>query len=236
MDRTREFFLFAESTGAPQRKSKSTGSISATLISEIEEQVKEIETAVDLGKGVKEEKMRECENNLESLFLLQEEKQNPSEAEKRISASIRRKYAELSLKLAQARKKEKRAKVALEESLAQRKQQRPKGSQHESLYMPEKEHQITREETSTLRKREMEAIELHINELGRMVSEVSMHISMQGEKLERIDQLFTQSKTSIKKGSYELGHAWAVMSKRRKNILLLFGALFFLLFLKWYFR
>ncbi|OAG31661.1 hypothetical protein NEDG_00136 [Nematocida displodere] len=241
MDRTREFYLFAEATEVPQRESEtgkdtqscSIVSTSSQLIDAIEKDVATIEKELQGRRGTRKELFARTEHSLRSLLSLQSSfTSSPLPLHHQIGGSIRRRYASLSLRLAQAlREEQKQRKEAVDIELERSKP--PRQSTHPQGHMLQTPRQeILREEISTVRKRELERIEEHINELGKMVSEVSMHISMQGEKLERIDELFSQSRTSMKKGYFEMSHALRSISQRRRTIIGLFAVLFLVLFLK----
>ncbi|KAI5185213.1 hypothetical protein NEHOM01_0671 [Nematocida homosporus] len=237
MDRTREFLLFAEASGRPQRQVAAPSHSSAALISEIKEQLAHLEKSIDKGQNSDKHIIQKIEDSLQQLYALTQPAGNQaaagteSEMQQKITSNIRRQYASLSLTLANILRKEQKIRTALDEE-EQRARRPPAHSHHtgQQIYQ-EKQREILREEASSLRKRELESIETHINELGKVITEVSMHISMQGEQLERIDELFSKSKVALKKGSFELNHALAAVSKRRRNIIILFVLLFGLLFL-----
>lgn len=234
MDRTREFLLLAEATGVPQRKKAEKAYGSAEVVSEAEKIVENIEKKARKGGVVDRKEMAEAENILHTLYMYAEDVEGETEEiEKKISASVRKKYSKLSLRLSDALRAVQRAnsQVAVEQEIGDAKRVHRKGSEIQQMYQ-DKEQKIVREEISTLRKREMEAIETHINELGQMLTEVSMHIAVQGEQLERVDELFAGSKTALKKGSFELNHALAAISGRRRTIILIFSVFFFLLLLR----
>lgn len=230
MDRTREFLLFAEATNVPQRERRRRVEAGSALIAAIEADVRAAEQHAAQKRGLHQEAVRRAEANLRELFALQLG-DSESELQRNILLSIRRKHASLSLRLSQLLREEQR-KVAMAE--LDRAPARVPPSPRESLSAQPEHLQLAvhKEEISTIRKRELETIESHINELGKMVTEVSMHISMQGERLQRVDELFSSSRRSIKKASFELNHALAAVSQRRRTMLLVFGVLFGLLLLR----
>ncbi|TBU13210.1 hypothetical protein CWI38_0252p0040, partial [Hamiltosporidium tvaerminnensis] len=63
---------------------------------------------------------------------------------------------------------------------------------------------IEENEIQNLRERVRENIALQINELGQVVSDISLHVSMQGENLKRIDDLMGDSRGFVQKKIEEI--------------------------------
>ncbi|KAI5190503.1 hypothetical protein NECID01_1009 [Nematocida sp. AWRm77] len=235
MDRTKEFLLFAGATNVPQRQKGPSTDARSALIASIEEAIQSTEAQIVHHKSINKEAVRSIEERLHKLYTMQVSEAE-TEVQKNILGSIRRKYASLSLRLAGILRESQR-RSAMQEEEARRAQPIHAGGHRSpggasSFLQKEAQHSpLHREEISTVRRREMETIETHINELGKMIKEVSMHITMQEERLQRVDELFSTSKTSIKKGSFELNHTLSVISQRRQTILTIFGVLFALLLL-----
>jgi t-SNARE complex subunit (syntaxin) len=77
-------------------------------------------------------------------------------------------------------------------------------------------------ENTLLRDRQRERMVTQINELGQIVSDLSMHISLQGENLKRIDDVVEHSDDFIRKSIYEVNRTWESISGRRRTILKFF--------------
>ncbi|KAI5180962.1 hypothetical protein NEOKW01_1203 [Nematocida sp. AWRm80] len=236
MDRTKEYRLFVEATRVPQKRIETRKNSTSAVILETELELQELEREEQTTRRLNTTLKQRIESNLSELLNRQIELSTATRINQLISQGIRRKYTILSIQLTEILKKHQifqRNQLAVEETQTER-QTRNQYSKYtgetEQIHRP----QIQREETSTIRKRELESIEQHINELGKMVTEVSMHIAMQGERLERIDHLFTGSKRKMKSGSFELNHALEKISKRRTTIYCVFAVLFLLLVLKMY--
>ncbi|EPR78063.1 hypothetical protein SLOPH_540 [Spraguea lophii 42_110] len=57
-----------------------------------------------------------------------------------------------------------------------------------------------------------------INELGELISDISMQISVQGEKLKRIDDLVRNTDTIADKTIYTIERQWKKIKRRKKDI------------------
>jgi len=247
MDRTREFSLFIEATSAPQREKRQEQTLSSALVASIEEDLGLIERQVSK-KEISKEIVKRIENNLKELAREESTREITDDAfREMVRAAVMRKYAALTLRLTKTLREEQKRKMAVqmeEEAKRSREAERAREVGHtrrtepgeSSAYLAKEKVEIEREESSTLRKRELETIETHINELGRMVTEVSMHISMQGERLQRVDEIFTRSRISIKKGTFELNHLLYRVMEKRRRILIAFGVLFAFLLLRAFFK
>lgn len=263
MDRTREFDSVVESTHVPQgRRRKAEGWLSAAgrKITDAERGVREMESSAEK-KGSYDALTRfhsassTVEECLRALSVAAEDAGRgdaEGDLQMGVAAVLRRKYASLSLRVSSALKRreeagrrEERAKKAAAEELEQAGREQARENSGDSRVSPGQQllqreeaaqTMLVQEETTQLRLREMQSIEAHINELGKMVSEVSMHISMQGEKLQRIDEVFGLSRDKIKRGRREIVKTWENVAGTRRLILTVFGILFFILFAKMYLR
>ncbi|KAL0266042.1 UNVERIFIED_CONTAM: hypothetical protein PYX00_011759 [Menopon gallinae] len=86
--------------------------------------------------------------------------------------------------------------------------------------------------SDALRKR----MHAQMNELGQMVADISLHVSLQGEEIKRIDDLVGSSEGLIKDSFFELHRAWERISGRRRRMIKFFSAWIALALLFWYFR
>lgn len=75
-----------------------------------------------------------------------------------------------------------------------------------------------------------------MNELGQMVTDISLHVNLQGEEIKRIDELVEGSEGFIKESLYEMNRVWDRVSVRRKRMLKFFAFWIFLALIFWYFR
>lgn len=234
MDRTREFLVFVESTQQPQRREQEVSNAEAEAIGSLEREIEGVEQDISRKRSVSQIRMEQAQSAL-SYLLTAPLKQKDPELRNRIEMGRRRKYTSFSMRLAEALRTEKRQKqeaARLEEearSASTGPRQPHKKAAQEHLT---RRYEIQKEEMHEVRRREMEAIEAHINELGKMVSEVSIHISMQGERLQRVDELFDKARVSLKRGHFELKHALAAVKQKRKTLLILFAILFSLFLLR----
>lgn len=62
-----------------------------------------------------------------------------------------------------------------------------------------------------------------INEIGQMVEDISIHVSLQEEHLKRIDDIMVQSDGWSKKALGELNEIWNMACTSRKTIIKFFG-------------
>lgn len=234
MDRTREFLLFVESTHLPQRRMQEVSNSEAETICSLERDIEEVEHDITRKRPISQSRMEKAQNALSHLLTAPLKQRDPG-LRTSIEIGRRRKYTAFSLRLAEALRKEKRQKqeaVRLEEESRTNsigfKQPHTMAAQEHLA----RRYEIQKEEMHEVRRREMEAIEAHINELGKMVSEVSIHISMQGERLQRVDELFDKARGSLKRGHFELKHALIAVKQKRKTLLILFAVLFSLFLLR----
>ncbi|TBT96571.1 hypothetical protein CWI39_3606p0010 [Hamiltosporidium magnivora] len=92
---------------------------------------------------------------------------------------------------------------------------------------------IEENEIQNLRERVRENIALQINELGQVVSDISLHVSMQGENLKRIDDLMGDSRGFVQKSTHEINKTWNMIRNRRNTFIKFFGFWIFLAFVFW---
>ncbi|KAH9386405.1 uncharacterized protein NEMAJ01_1301 [Nematocida major] len=235
MDRTKEFLSLAATASIPQKRARQSEDTSLIRVEAIERDLCTLENAVSRRSAPSKELIARIEDSLETLQEQQAEKQGGTEMEECIIKALQRKHTGFVLRLTGAlsrhRENEQRLAVELQQE-EQARRSRTHGRAQDSQYV---QREVQREEISSIRKREFEALEQHISELGRMVTEVSMHISMQGERVDTVDSLFTKTKSNLRGGSYELKEALEKVNQKRRTILLVFAALFAVLLLK-YFR
>eukprot|EP00866_Antonospora_locustae_P000137 jgi/Antlo1/137/1166 len=84
----------------------------------------------------------------------------------------------------------------------------------------------------TLRKRML----TQMNELGQIVTDISLHVSFQEEEIKRIDDLVSSSEGLIKESFFEIHRVWERISRRRRRMLKFFSAWIMLALFFWYFR
>lgn len=255
MDRTREFYSVVEATNIPQQAAHPEGGWLDEVSKKIAEAEKNMasmektstKTYDSLGKF--QRLSSAAEEGLRMLSVsMGEVEERPEDGpllKSGVAAVIRRKYASLSLRLSTAlkqkrdslkRDEQKRGAAAQRELEERALHAEPPGrashpQQRQSALTQE---MIVREESSQVRQREMQSIEAHINELGKIVSDVSMHISMQGEKLQRIDEIFSESRTRLKRGGVEVKKTFEHIVGRRRTLFTFFGFLFAILLLRLY--
>lgn len=239
MDRTREFLSLAASTNVLQKPQSRSEDPSFIRAEAIQLDLDLLEQAISQNNRVDKELIDRIENSLAVLFEQQSEMNITTEIDECISKAIKRKHTVFMLRLTtllnKHREQVKRQAVELQIQQEDQERSRPRvhrgsGMQQSAQYA---QREIEREEISSIRRREFESLEQHINELGRMVTEVSMHISLQGEKVEMIDDLFTKTKSNLRGSSYELRGALEQVKMKRRTILLIFAVLFGILLIKY---
>ncbi|EIJ88716.1 uncharacterized protein NEPG_00497 [Nematocida parisii ERTm1] len=234
MDRTREFRSLITTTNIMQNRVARPAHPSITIIQDISAGLEELEGAVAQRRKISPDEISNIERLLEFLFEQFTEESGAEEISKSVEIALKHKHTGFVLRLRSILKKHKENEQRKNAALYQEEQRRARpqmpGMQQETGYV---QREIQREEMSSIRRREFESLEQHINELGQMVTEVSMHISLQGEKVDLIDGLFTKAKSNLRGGSYELRGALDNVNKKRRTILLVFGVLFGILLIKY---
>lgn len=236
MDRTEEFLSLARATNIPQNPSVRREDASVDTISAIEKDLNMLEVQINLSNTLEKELINRIEHLLSVLFDKSREAGTFTDIEKSIAKAMQRKHTSLMLRLSsllsthKSNEQKRAAQMQMEEE-----RRTPNRGAGQRLYQDTRyaQREIQREEISTIRRREFESIEKHISELGRMVTEVSMHISLQGEKVEMIDGLFTQAKSNMRGGSYELRGALEQIRKKRRTIIVIFLVMFGILTIKY---
>ncbi|KAI5188846.1 hypothetical protein NEMIN01_0214 [Nematocida minor] len=234
MDRTKEFLLLAGAANIVQKPPIPSEDSSLITIAAIEESLNALESAVNQKKAPCKDLIDQVESFLGTLSEQHAEVDISTEISQSIAKAMQRKHTAMMLRLTSIlsrHKENEQRKAALMQMEEQAKSRGPGRSPHQESGYAHRE--IQREEISSVRKREFESLEQHINELGRMVTEVSMHISLQGEKVEMIDGLFTKTKSNLRGGSYELRGAQEKVNQKRKTIILVFLVLFAILLIKY---
>lgn len=75
-----------------------------------------------------------------------------------------------------------------------------------------------------------------ISEIGQIVENISIHVSMQEEQLKRIDDVVRKSETFGKKALNELRLTWEMTSENRKTIIKFFAFFIFLILFFYFIR
>lgn len=236
MDRTKEFLSLARTTNIPQASSAQKENATLDTIAAIEEDLNILDGQVSSEKAPSKEIIDRAENLLGTLFDHCACASTSTEVEENIAKAMQRKHTALMLRLTSILSRHKQNEQRKTAQMEIEEQKRPinrvtrKGEHQDSQYI---QREIHREEISSVRRREFETLEKHISELGRMVAEVSMHISLQGEKVETIDGLFTKAKSNMRGGSYELKEALEKIKKKRRTMIVIFLILFGILGIKY---
>ncbi|KAF9761946.1 hypothetical protein NGRA_2320 [Nosema granulosis] len=92
------------------------------------------------------------------------------------------------------------------------------------------------EETTNIRYREREAITNHISEIGQIMEEIGIHVSMQEESFKRIDELMTQTDTVFDTSISLLRKTLSNIKSVRSSIIKFFIFWFFIVVIFWLLR
>ncbi|KCZ78008.1 hypothetical protein H311_00971, partial [Anncaliia algerae PRA109] len=72
-----------------------------------------------------------------------------------------------------------------------------------------------------------------LNELGQIVSDISLHVSLQGEEIMRIDEVVNESSNFMKEAAYEINRTWENVSDQRKRFIKFFTFWILLAIILW---
>lgn len=72
-----------------------------------------------------------------------------------------------------------------------------------------------------------------LNELGQIVSDISLHVSLQGEEIMRIDEVVNESSNFMKEAAYEINKTWENVSDQRKRFIKFFAFWILLAIILW---
>lgn len=234
MNRTNEFHHFVVSFELPQRKPHSSTASGELLqiAGEINTQLEFLERQDGYERFVAEKKMDKTLDLLEKYKLaasaLQVAPKNESEAThlKGLKTMLNSRYAKMMMRYNNISKRQ-------SERVASDTRRRESFScsdteQIQSQAFMEEQDQ----RNDTLRKRML----TQMNELGQIVADISLHVSLQGEEIKRIDDLVGSSEGFIKESFFEIHRAWERISGRRRRMLKFFSAWIMLALFFWYFR
>ncbi|KAG0439528.1 hypothetical protein DMUE_2369 [Dictyocoela muelleri] len=87
-----------------------------------------------------------------------------------------------------------------------------------------------------IKHRKQDILNMQITELGQIMSDISLHVSLQGESLSRIDDIISKNDTVIDRTVYELDKTWRKIKNRRFTIYKFFVFWIFLILIYWYLR
>ncbi|EHY65309.1 hypothetical protein NERG_01755 [Nematocida ausubeli] len=235
MDRTREFRSLVAATNALQERPRCSEQPSAATVQSAQKNIDLLESAVSQRRVPSSALISDTERQLDILFDQIAGMQCTEDIDQSIVRLMKHKHSGFILKLREILSRHRENEQRKAAALHQEEQQRRTPSTGHAMQQETRHvsREIQREEMSSIRRREFESLEQHINELGQMVTEVSMHISLQGEKVDLIDGLFTQAKSNLRGGSYELRGALEKVKQKRRSILVIFAVLFGILFLKY---
>lgn len=108
----------------------------------------------------------------------------------------------------------------------------PIASQSNSQFMVLEEQQQSRQREEFLEERRR--IVKSISEIGQVVEDISIHVSLQEEQLKRIDEIVTKSETWGKKALREIKETWE-MTNYNSNTMVKFFAFWIIVFLLFWF-
>ncbi|ELQ76825.1 SNARE protein SED5/Syntaxin 5 [Trachipleistophora hominis] len=74
------------------------------------------------------------------------------------------------------------------------------------------------ETTSTIKRQNYAMLNTQITEIGQLMSDISMHINIQGENLKRIDEVIERVDDNLFGGFREIEKVWNSVKGRRKSI------------------
>ncbi|KAI5151201.1 hypothetical protein ENBRE01_1967 [Enteropsectra breve] len=105
------------------------------------------------------------------------------------------------------------------------------GSQEMAMALEEEQEQkrTLNEETVQERKRIVKSI----SEIGQIVEDISIHVSLQEEKLKRIDDTMKRTEKWSKKASKEIKETWDIVNKDRRGLVIFFGIWLIIFLIVW---
>ncbi|RVD92054.1 SYNTAXIN like protein [Tubulinosema ratisbonensis] len=222
MDRTNEYSKLIEYSLLTQKKP--IYQPNKNIFLEIESIISFLDKQTNLDKFVIEQKIKKIKN-LISLLNHQSQPQNENEKLhfknlKEITDTKIKKYFIVLNKLS------KKSNQALIEEKKRR----------ENFVVNLEQEQVLEnksvQEDDVLKKRMIS----QLNELGQIVSDISLHVSLQGEEIRRIDEVVDESGNFIKEAHYEISRTWDRISDQRKRIIKFFSFWFLLAFIFWLWR
>lgn len=92
------------------------------------------------------------------------------------------------------------------------------------------------EVVNNVRFREREKINQQISEIGNIMEEIGLHVSLQEESFKRIDDLMNQNEKLMDSGVYILKKGIESISNNRANMFKFFGFWIILVLIFWFFR
>lgn len=234
MDRTNEFNHLVTSFEIPQKKptqSVPETGLSSTL-EEIDTILERLERQGAYERHVAEQKMRRVALLLEKYKRNKDSSRNVSAQNDNENLHVRnlkeiqaQKYTRMMVRynnLVKHRTERAVTDVKRRESFSYT------GTEQSQMLLEEEKQQ----DSEIMRNR----MTTQMNELGQLVTDISLHVSLQGEEIRRIDELVTASEGFIKDSVFEIGRVWEGISDRRKRMIKFFSFWIFMALLFWYFR
>lgn len=95
---------------------------------------------------------------------------------------------------------------------------------------------IEEEVVNSVRFREREKLNQQISEIGSIMEEIGIHVSLQEENFKRIDDLMNQNEKLVDSGIYILKKGMESISNNRSSMFKFFGFWVILILIFWFFR
>ncbi|KAI4293077.1 hypothetical protein PAPHI01_2351 [Pancytospora philotis] len=112
------------------------------------------------------------------------------------------------------------------------------GTAGQSMHMSQSEAAVAQElvEAAPVHEsvRERKRIVRSISEIGQIVEDISIHVSLQGEQLRRIDDVMARTENWNKRALDELKLTWHLVSENRGTMYKFFGAWFCVFLIFWF--
>ncbi|KAF7683379.1 putative syntaxin-7B [Astathelohania contejeani] len=233
MDRTSEFYKIIQSTQIPQQKHQTLANPHYELTHRLESLQSSIST---LDRRIRQgeesllfqDNINSCEglidecNNLLSVMEIADETKDEKNSNMALKEIFRTRLLKATLDLSNCLQKE-------EEKRKKKKERRKMFSisDTEHTYHPaavqDMDVLMAENEIEVIHEKQRQQINMQINELGQLVSDLSMHISLQGESLKRIDDLVEGSDNYLKRSVDEINKTWSMISDRRKRMIKFFA-------------
>lgn len=237
MDRSSEFLHLVDSLETPQSKPSifNSGSQISQMFSEINTLINLLEKGSSYEKYLSGEKIKKTLNLLEkykvAINSLDFSHNNDNEKlhTKNLKEMLKNLHSKMMIRFNKVCEK-KREKISRD--VERRSSFSYVESSDSSIYQSQIYEEKHQQANDRLRKR----LNVQMNELGQIVSDISLHVSLQGEEIRRIDDLVDNSQNFIKESLYEINKTWEKISMRRRRMIKFFSFWLLLALLFWYFR
>lgn len=216
MDRTNEFQHIVESSTIPQSRPKEELDNFLTELSILERKIDELSSVYEPFKVVK--KLDIVESRLLDLYDFSDKYVNTCEERfyKEMGKIKNHRLSKVRLRIKDIRKKTRANEAAL---ISEETVQQPEVPIHEGQQIHYKENIKKRERTQQYLK-----INESISEISQIVDDISLHLDLQSEKVERIEEMRENTMSFIGMSYHEIDKKWRRIRGRRK-IILRFGIL-----------